>query len=158
VTDWGNFFVAEAGAAAALAGLLFVAVSINLSRILAFPQLPGRAAESLISILSVLIVASCGLIPGQGLRALGIEAVASGLIVLMAASSLQFRARKNRHPQDKPVMRAATAQLPAVPFLLGGALLLGGSANGIYWLAAGALASLGGGVFNAWVLLIEIQR
>jgi hypothetical protein len=42
---WDNFFVAEVGAAAALSGLLFVAVSINLTRILAIPHLPARAAE-----------------------------------------------------------------------------------------------------------------
>jgi hypothetical protein len=40
---WENFLVAETGAAAALAGLLFVAVSINLSRIVSYPGLPGRA-------------------------------------------------------------------------------------------------------------------
>jgi modulator of FtsH protease len=45
---WDSSFVAEVGAPAALAGLLFVAVSINLTRILQFPQLPGRAAETLI--------------------------------------------------------------------------------------------------------------
>lgn len=32
--QWQSFFVAQASASAALAGLLFVAVSINLSRIL----------------------------------------------------------------------------------------------------------------------------
>jgi hypothetical protein len=158
VTDWGNFFVAEAGAAAGLAGLLFVAISINLARILAFPQLPGRAAEALISILSVLAVASCGLIPGQGLRALGVEAFASGLFVVLAASKLQIGARKHRNPQDRPVVRVATAQLPALPYAIGGAILLLGQANGVYWLAAGAMASLAGGVVSAWVLLVEIQR
>ncbi len=42
---WETFFVAEVGAAAALTGLLFVAVSINLTKVLAFPQLPGRAGS-----------------------------------------------------------------------------------------------------------------
>ena len=38
---WANFFFAEVGASAALVGLLFVAVSINLKRILEVPGLPG---------------------------------------------------------------------------------------------------------------------
>jgi len=41
LAEWANFFVAEVGASAALAGLVVVATSINLSRILLFPQLPA---------------------------------------------------------------------------------------------------------------------
>ena len=44
---WHEFFVALAGAAAALTGLLFVAVSLNLRQILAFPSLPLRVGETL---------------------------------------------------------------------------------------------------------------
>ena len=39
---WQNFFIAEVGAAAALTGLLFVAVSINLKQILSFPTVPKK--------------------------------------------------------------------------------------------------------------------
>ena len=43
-TPWQIFLAAELGAGASLTGLLFVAVSINLERILSFPKLrPGRA-------------------------------------------------------------------------------------------------------------------
>lgn len=45
---WTTFFTAITGAAAALAGLLFVAVSINLDNILkGQAMLPARAAETL---------------------------------------------------------------------------------------------------------------
>lgn len=46
---WKNFFIAEVGATAVLAGLAIVAISINLSRILAFPELPGRAAGGMLN-------------------------------------------------------------------------------------------------------------
>jgi hypothetical protein len=41
---WFDFGVGIVGAAAALAGLLFVAISINIELILAIPTLPSRAA------------------------------------------------------------------------------------------------------------------
>ena len=47
VTRWESFAVAEVGAAAALAGLLVVASSINLDRILTMPPVVSRLAASL---------------------------------------------------------------------------------------------------------------
>jgi hypothetical protein len=44
---WHDFFMGTIGAAAALTGLLFVAISINLDEVLKHPQLPGRAAGTL---------------------------------------------------------------------------------------------------------------
>jgi hypothetical protein len=42
---WGGFFIAQVGASAALAGLIFVAVSLNLTKVLALaicPNAPSR--------------------------------------------------------------------------------------------------------------------
>ncbi len=73
VAPWANFLIAEVGAIAALTGLIIVAVSINLQRILSFPQLPGRAAEMLIMLVGALLVCSFGLMPGQSVKQLGGE-------------------------------------------------------------------------------------
>jgi hypothetical protein len=48
MSGWENFFIAEVGASAALTGLIFVGVSINLARILSFPKLPNRALQPLL--------------------------------------------------------------------------------------------------------------
>jgi len=78
--EWESLFVAEAGASAALAGLLFVALSINLERILKGTGLPGRAGEAIVLLLTVLVVSTFGLVPGQSPRVLGAEVLGFGLL------------------------------------------------------------------------------
>ena len=46
--DWSDFLVASSGASAALAGLVFIGISINLTRILDGPGLPGRAGQTIV--------------------------------------------------------------------------------------------------------------
>jgi hypothetical protein len=66
--DWHDFFLAQARAARALTGLVFVGVSINLEKILSEPAfgLAGRAAEALILLVAVLTASVLLLVPGQG--------------------------------------------------------------------------------------------
>jgi hypothetical protein len=54
IVAWEGFAVALAGAVAVLAGLVFVAVSINSDRILPVRGLPGRAGESVILFITAL--------------------------------------------------------------------------------------------------------
>jgi modulator of FtsH protease len=75
--EWTTFFSALVGAGAALTGLVFVALSINLKQILAFPGLPSRAGEAIILLMEPVIIGAIVLIPGQGLMALGIESSSS---------------------------------------------------------------------------------
>jgi hypothetical protein len=46
----------------------------------------------------------------------------------------------------------------SLPFVVAGTILILGSGDGLNWAAAGIIVSLTAGVFNAWVLLIEILR
>ncbi|HEY1694327.1 MAG TPA: hypothetical protein VGG39_19290 [Polyangiaceae bacterium] len=155
---WENFFVAEVGAAAALTGLLFVAVSINLSRILAIEHLPERAAETLLVLLGVLAVATFGLVPGQGLGALGCELTGTGVLVWGASVRMQVRAYRSVEARQWLPYRVVLTQVATLPFIVGGTLLLTGRASGLYWLVPGVLASFASGIQNAWVLLVEILR
>lgn len=88
---WHDFFLAVAGASAALLGLLFVGVSINLSTIAADERvdLRVRASQAFSNLLAVLVIALLMLIPDPDPQptAIGL-AVVAGLGLLRVAANL----------------------------------------------------------------------
>jgi len=155
---WENFFVAEAGASAALTGLIFVAVSINLSRILSLPQLPGRAAQALLVLLPVLIISTFGLVPGQSASLLGTEILVVSGVAILGMSWRQLRDRVHVQRRLWVVSLLLTSQVPLLPFAVSGVLLIFGDPHALYWLVPGTVLSFSAGVLSAWVLLVEILR
>lgn len=149
ISEWSELFVATAGAAAALAGLVFVAVSINLDRILALAGIPERALQTVVMLVVVVIVSIAALIPGQEPLALGIELL---VIAIVYAGGL---VRTSRSPN---VAQATVLAAGAVPLLIGALSVIAESGGGLYWIVAGIVGAIAGGVANAWVLLVEIQR
>src|ERR1700723_1179257 len=142
VGDWTDLFVASAGASAALTGLLFVAVSVNIEDILKNPGLPARALQTLLLLLSAVVVSLLGLIPGQGTTALGIELLALGLgfgiwVFVLAARSIP-EVREYIHP----VFHVAIVAPGTVPFVLGGASVLAQTGGGLYWIVGGIVGAL----------------
>jgi hypothetical protein len=93
---WESLFVALAGASAALAGLLFVAISINLDRILEGPGLAGRAGEAIVLPVAVLVVSTLVLVPGQPRTALGAELLVAGLVAWSTLVVIHVRAVRGR--------------------------------------------------------------
>jgi hypothetical protein len=91
--DRSNFLIAEAGGAAALTGLIFVAVSINLSKILEYPGVSTRAAEAILVLLGALLVSSIALVPSQSDRAMGFAIFAIGGAIWVTVTSTHIRFR-----------------------------------------------------------------
>jgi hypothetical protein len=160
LSDWSTFFTAEIGASAALVGLVAVAISINLARILSFPKLPSRAAECLVILTCVLLISSLALIPGQGTIVFGGEALALGLA--SSGVSLANLVKQARGHVDIPLFRifasASASGFATLPVVIGGTLLVSGHVSGLDWIGAGIVVSLAVGVMNTWVLLVEILR
>jgi modulator of FtsH protease len=157
-SGWDNFFVAEVGAAAALSGLLFVAVSINLTRILAIAHLPDRAGEALLILVGVLAVSSFGLVPRQGMEAFGWESLGVGAVMWLACSRNQYRVRTDLDARKWLLSRVARTQLASLPLIVAGVLLVRGHASGMNWVVVGILMSFAASILSAWVLLVEIMR
>jgi modulator of FtsH protease len=157
--EWTDLFVATAGAAAALAGLVFVAVSINLERILHFQGLPERALQTVLMLLSVVVISVVALLPGQDRVALGLELL---VVAAVYTAGLALTSRTSLPTSEQPrswlVGRLLLLGLGAVPFVIGAFSVLAEAGGGLYWVAAGIVGAIGGGVANAWVLLVEIWR
>jgi hypothetical protein len=158
-SEWSDLFVAAAGAAAALAGLVFVAVSINLDRILKLPGVPDRALQTVLMFLSVVVVSLLGLFPGQSRTALGLELI---FVAVFFSAFIGTAGVRGRPPSGSPAHwiagRVIVVAIATLPFLVGGISVLSGDGGGLYWTAAGIICAIAAGVANAWVLLVEILR
>jgi hypothetical protein len=164
--DWHDFFLAAAGAAAVLAGLVFVGLSINLDTIMSNPTwgLPGRALEALVLLMAVLIVSILLLVPAQGMVLAGVEVLVVGVadwVAIMTIHLLQLRnwqALKEANLRVSFVGRVVLSQLATLPFMAAGVAVLSWGVSGLYLLVAGVILSLVVAVLEAWILLVEIHR
>ena len=158
--EWDSLFLAEASASAALAGLLFVALSINLERILKGAGLPGRAGEAIMLLLAVLVVATWALVPGQSSTVLGAELLGSGLAVWLIVVGIHVQAVRGHVAPSRSLLvrRIVLAQAAILPLMICGVSLLFRAGGGLYWLVPGILLCLLVAVLDAWVLLVEILR
>jgi hypothetical protein len=155
-TLWVGFGEALAAIAGALTGLLFVALSVKSDVLAASRSLSSRAAQTLVLFMTSVIIAVL-LVAPQPAAALGAEllavAVASGTVVLILD-------RRAGHRSDQDVARYIERFSPntitAVLVGVAGLTFLVKAGGGLYWLIPAAVASLLGGVVNAWLFLVRV--
>lgn len=158
--QWHDLAVAVAGASAALAGLLVIAVSINLQQILGQPSLPRRVAASLTTLTTPLLISVLLLVPSAADEVVGAVLVAIGVAV--GAMLLGFDPPANRNPGRTLPEWALGSALPsgvlALATATAGIGLLVGGLGGLYWVPVAVAAAFVGGIMQSWILLIEILR
>ncbi|MDQ0736996.1 hypothetical protein [Arthrobacter agilis] len=157
---WSDFNVAMVGATAALAGLLIVAMSVNISAILDSTALPARAAAAIGTLTLAIVVGAIGLAPAQPAWAHGLEVLAAFLVVLgLELHAIRLIVAEPDRPAGERGVKLVAGVLPLVPFAAGAALLLGGvPVAGLAWLAVGCVLAIVGGIMFSWVALVEVLR
>jgi hypothetical protein len=155
---WSEFNVAIAGAAAALAGLIIVALSVNIGKIIESPTLTSRAAASISSLVVAVLATAIALIPGQPVWAIGAELVAP-----VAAAAVMEGVAIRRIVTAPEWVRArvgkvVTGLIPVLAFAVGTVMLLLGDASGFAAVAVGCLTAIVASVIYAWVALVEVLR
>jgi hypothetical protein len=157
---WAAAFTAVAGSSAALTGLLFVALSINLDRVIKGPGLVARAVEVLLLLVAVLVIATLLLMPGQGVQGVAIEILVIAVLMSSLLGYIHVRAPRHalRVSTANFVLRVVGDQMGPLFLIIGAVTLLIGSGGGLYWVVPALVAAMVAAIIGAWVLLVEIVR
>jgi hypothetical protein len=154
IEAWRDYAVAVVGAAAALTGLLFVAVSINSAWFSSSEAHRGRAGQALLLFVVPLVTGILQLVPGQSRTLLGIELAACGLV---AGRVFLMLGRVDLKGDPRAVVlidRLSPRLIVCTALMVSGASLIAGRFGGLYWLAGAHVFALLAGLLNAWVFLL----
>jgi hypothetical protein len=159
--DWNDFATMIGGASGALTGLLFVAVSLNASRIAGRAGLRASAAQTLVLFLTPLIIAAALLTPRQPDWVLGVELMAIGLVGSFALLAVH-NVKHGLAAEDLRLISIFNHTTPNVIAMLlvlaSGVVLAAGQTPGLYLLVPATIAAFTSGVLNAWFFLLPPPR
>lgn len=147
------FFVAASGASAALAGLVFVAMSINLDHILQTRGLHMSGFEAIMLLLVPLVLCLSVLVPAQGVAVYVAEAVVAGAAVVAIAIITARLMLAHGFLRRVVVIRLSSTVLTVAP-LTAAALTAGAPATSFGWLGTAVIVSILNGCLIAWSLLV----
>jgi modulator of FtsH protease len=155
--DWDNYALIMGGAAGALTGLLFVAVSLNRDRIAGHSGLRRMAAHTLVQFMIPLLLSMALVLPGISATTLGVLLLILALLTgaYMLAGVGRGSALTGDTLEDRLARlldRVSPNALVVLLMAVAGCLQLAG-ADGLYWAAGSGVVALVGGVTSAWLFL-----
>src|SRR6266516_1269528 len=161
---WLGFGEALAAVAGALTGLLFVAISVKGQVLAASRSLDSRAAQTLVLFMTSVLVAVLLVAPQPpvafGSEVLAVAGVSAVVLLILDRRAGHGADRRAGHGADQGVARYIERFSPntitAVLVGVAGIIFLAQAGGGLYWLIPAAMASLLGGVVNAWLFLVKV--
>ena len=154
---WHDFFLASAGAAAALTGLLFIGLSLHVRYIASSSTHRNMARGSLIGLVLVLVASLIILMPESafwmGMQLVGLNV---GYIVFVGGYQLSIYRRMQWRVPTGSILRQGLGILLALFGVLGGATLAAQSGGGLYIAALVVTAIVVWNLRNAWALLMGV--
>ena len=157
--QWSNFFVMVGGGAATLAGLIFVAMSINPGIIIGNATHKNRAINMLTGFSAVFMACGFELFGNQSLEALGFE----WLFLWVIATAIFIRGyviaiKLGMSSVGLTTPRLAGGTMCYFAEVIGAILLILGQSAGLYIAAIGIVVLFGFLISGAWLLMIGIHE
>lgn len=151
---WRDYFVMVGGGAAALTGLVFVAMTLHLDDIVNHPVHRHRARTILTGLTAVFLRCGLVLMGGQSHQAIAVELIA----VLIVVEVILYRSlREALASADMGVILRSVGSFACLLTEQAGALLFFfGAVWGLYVVGLGMLSSFVFMVTGAWLLLVGV--
>jgi hypothetical protein len=155
LTGWHDYFVVVGTGAAALTGLVFVAMTLHLEDIVHHPVHRHRARTILTGLTAVFIRCGLVLMGSQSQQAVAIELFS----VLVVVEVVLYRSTRDalNSADTSVLMRAVGSFACLVIEQVGAVILFEGGAWGLYLVGLGMMASFFFMVSGAWLLLVGVE-
>jgi hypothetical protein len=159
VESWDSFGVVVGAASGALIGLLFVAISVNASRMAKHPALYVVASRTLVLFAIPLVASILVVTPRQPDWTLGAElnvlgVVAGAALILVGRVRVEVDASAESRLARTLDRTSPTFGTSLLTEIAGVTLIVG--RGGLYWLVPAIILALVGGMLNAWLLLVRL--
>ena len=156
---WHDFFLTAGTAAAALTGLLFVALSIHLDRILGHSEHRFRARGNFFGLTVVMVMALVVLMPPLNERWLGFGLILPNLTAA-AINSWYIRRVLPTFFGGSIVfpLRVALSYVLILMGVIGGISVMVGQGGGLVWPAIESIGMLLIALLGAWSLLVGVAQ
>ena len=154
---WQNLFLMVGTAAAALAGLILVAVSLHIQNLQRSPISQRRAFNNLLG-LGVIIIISALVLTPQSTSVLGIEVLVINAVWVCGPMSVFFRFRRQFDIQNQARVLAG-ASVCLLGIVSGLCLLLGTNYSvfiGMYALGLSSMLCILFVILNAWAMMMGL--
>jgi hypothetical protein len=154
VAAWHDYFVMVGGGAAALTGLVFVAMTLHLEVITADPVHRHRARSVMAGLTAVFIRCALALMGGQSGRAVAVELI---VVLAVVEGVLYYSTRQAGFTGDRWVLvRSVGSFVCLVVEQAGAVVLFLGNAWGLFLVGLGMMSTFVFMVSGAWLLLVGV--
>lgn len=159
IDEWTNFLLMSGGASATLTGLVFVSVSLNVDRILQSVGVRKLAAQTLLLLMTPLIMAVVLLTPIPEAWMQGALCVVGGLLLGLGLVAVGHGMDLSGESSAIQLLSHLTPTLLVCILIVGaGVSLILGFGGGFFWLVPAVVLALIGGVANAWLFVIRVEN